>query len=65
MTNAITPDPKAAIAAAKREIAEENQKKAVRALKRLYLQLNEAQTVVLNIEREIEDTELRIEQGNL
>ena len=59
------PDAKAAIAAAKREIQEENQKKAVKLLKEKYRELEAAKTVVSNVEREIEDLEMKIEHGNI
>ncbi len=66
MTNEIQkPDPKAAIAKAHREIAEENQNKAVGALKKKLRELEGAETIVANIQREIADLELKIEQGNL
>ena len=61
----LRPDPKAAIAKAKREIAEENQDKAVKELKKKLRDLAAAETVVANIEREIKDLELKIEHGNL
>jgi hypothetical protein len=57
-------DAKAAIAAAKREIQEEDQKKAVKLLKDKYRERSAAQTIVDNIDREIEDLELKIEHGN-
>lgn len=56
---------KAAIAAAKREIEEENQKKAIKLLKDKYRELEAAETVVSNVQREIEDLELKIEHGNI
>lgn len=57
-------DPKAAIARAKREIAEENMKKGVEQLKTKLRERDRAQTVLANIEREIKDLEMSIEQGN-
>lgn len=58
-------DAKAAIARAKREIAEENMKKGVEQLKTKLRERDRAQTVLQNIEREIKDLELQIEQGNV
>ena len=58
-------DPKAAIAAAHREIAEENQKKAVGMLKKKLRELEAAKVIVENVTREIADLELKIEQGNI
>ena len=58
-------DHKAAIARARREIDEENMKKATTLLKDKYRELSVAETVVANVEREIEDLELQIEQGNI
>lgn len=63
ITNAST-DAKAAIARAKREIAEENMKKGVEQLKTKLRERDRAKTVLDNIEREIKDLELSIEQGN-
>lgn len=57
-------DPKAAIAKAKQEIADERMSDAVGKLKTKLRELNSARNVVANIEREIEDLELAIEQGN-
>lgn len=57
-------DAKAAIARAKREIAEENMKKGVEQLKTKLRERDRAKTVLDNIEREIKDLELSIEQGN-
>ncbi len=54
-----------AIQAAHREIAEENQKKAVKVLKSKLRELEEAKTIVANVEREIVDLEQRIKDGNL
>jgi hypothetical protein len=58
-------DANKAILAARNEIAQENQKKAVELLKGKLRQLSAAQTVVANVEREIADLELKIEQGNI
>ena len=58
-------DPKAAIAKAHREIAEENKTKAVKALKSKLRELEAAKVIVANVQREIDDLELKIEQGNL
>ena len=55
---------KAAITRARNEVAEENQKKAVSLLKEKLRALDTAETVVANINREIEELELAIEQGN-
>lgn len=59
------PDPKAAIAKAHREISEENQAKAVKLLKTKLRELEAAKVVVENVQREIDDLELKIEQGNI
>lgn len=59
------PDAKAAIAKAHREVAEENQEKAVKLLKSKLREKEAAETVVANIEREIADLEMKIEQGNI
>lgn len=67
MNDQVTPaavDPKAAIARAKREIAEENMKKGVEQLKAKLRERDRAKTVLDNIEREIKDLEMSIEQGN-
>jgi hypothetical protein len=56
---------KSAIVQARNEVAAENQKKAVELLKKKLRELEAAQTVVANVEREIADLELRIEQGNI
>lgn len=61
----MTSSAKAAITRARNEIAEENQKKAVELLKGKLREVEAARTVVANIEREIEDLEQRIEQGNI
>lgn len=58
-------DPKAVVARAQREIAEEQMSKAVVALKTKYRELGAAQTVIDNVRREIAHLELKIEQGNL
>lgn len=54
-----------AITRARNEIAKEKQDKAVELLKRKLRELDAAETVVSNIQREIADLELRIQQGNL
>lgn len=54
-----------AITAARNEIAQETQKKAVELLKTQLRALAAAQTVVSNIERQITDLDLKIEQGNI
>ena len=56
---------KSAIVQARNEVAKENQDKAVALLKKKLRELEAAQTVVANVEREIADLELRIEQGNI
>ena len=56
---------KTAIVAARNEIAAESQRKAIDLLKTKLRALNAAETVVSNIKREIEDLELKIEQGNI
>lgn len=58
-------DAKAAIARAKREVQEENMKKAVESLKGKLRERDRAATVLENIDREIAELELKIEQGNL
>ena len=58
-------DAKAAIARAKREVQEENMKKAVETLKGKLRERDRAATVLENIDREISELELKIEQGNL
>jgi hypothetical protein len=55
----------AAITRARNEVAEENTKKSVELLKVKLRALSAAETVVANIQREIEDLELAIEQGNV
>jgi molybdopterin converting factor small subunit len=57
-------DRKAAIAKAQREIQEEAMEGAVKKLKAKYRERNAADTVVANLNREIEDLEEAIEQGN-
>jgi hypothetical protein len=64
-TDVQKPDPKAAIAKAHREIAEENQSKAVKMLKIKLRELEAAKVVVENVTREISELELKIEQGNI
>ena len=54
-----------AIEQARREVAEETQKKAVAALKKLLQQEEAAKTALANIQREIKDMEIQIEQGNI
>lgn len=54
----------AAIAKAKKEVSEERMAKAVAELKNLYRQLAEAEVVVANIQREIEDYERAASDGN-
>lgn len=49
----------------KREVQEENVKKAVETLKSKLRERDRAQTVLANIDREIAELELKIEQGNL
>ncbi len=61
----VSVDPKAAIARAKREIAEEGMKKAVDKLKGKLRERESAKTVLANVEREIADLELAIEHGNI
>ena len=56
---------KAAITKAHREIAEENQEKAVKLLKSKLRELESAKVVVANVEREIEELELKISHGNI
>lgn len=63
--NEFKPNPKAAIAKARREISEENQEKAVKLLKGKLRELSGAETVVSNVKREIEELELKIEHGNI
>ena len=53
-----------AVAKAKEEVAEEDLKKAVRLLKDKYREQREAEVVLENIKREIEDLEEAIEDGN-
>jgi len=58
-------DAKAAVARAKREVAEEAMKKAVDKLKVKLRERDAAATVLANVDREIKDLELAIEQGNI
>jgi hypothetical protein len=53
-----------AIAKARNEIAEEESNKAVKGLKELYRKRGLAKTVLANVEREIEDFEQAITDGN-
>ena len=55
---------KAAIARAKREIAEEAMKEGVAKLKVKLRELSAAETIVRNVQREITDLEQAIEDGN-
>lgn len=57
-------DVKKAVSEAKKEIAEENLKRAVVKLKELYRKRELAQVALHNIDREIEDAEARIGEGN-
>ena len=61
----LKPNYKDVISRAKREMQEENVKKAVEALKGKLRERDRAQTVLANIDREIQELELKIEQGNL
>jgi len=54
-----------AIDQARAEVEEENMEKSVKLLKRKLRELEGANTIVANIEREITDLEEAIEQGNL
>lgn len=56
---------KVAIAAARKEIADENLKKSIEVLKTKLREKARAQTIVDNIDREIADLEGAIEQGNV
>ena len=56
---------KSAIEKAREEVAEEDQKAAVKLLKQKLRELAAAKVVVRNIEREIEDLEQAIEDGNI
>lgn len=58
-------DAKAAIAKARREIAEENLNKGVAKLKTKLRERDSAATVVANIDREIAELELSINQGSV
>ncbi len=61
----MTTTAQAAITAARNEVAQENQRKAIDLLKTKLRSLASAETVVANIKREIADLELKIEQGNI
>jgi hypothetical protein len=61
----LKPSYKEVVARAKREVQEENVKKAVETLKGKLRERDRAQTVLANIDREIAELELKIEQGNL
>lgn len=50
---------------AEAEIAKEKAEKAVELLKEKFRQLDKAKTIVANIEREIEDLEQQIEDGDI
>ncbi len=56
---------RAAITKARNEIAQEAQDKAVKLLKSKLREQEAAEVALANIKREIEDLELRIEQGNI
>lgn len=58
-------DPRAVIARAKREVAEEQMTKATTTYKAKLRELAGAQTIVANIEREIKDLELKMELGQV
>lgn len=58
------PTAKEAITKARNEIAKEKFDSSVKKLKAKLRELDAAQVVVANIEREIEDLETAIEQGN-
>ena len=53
-----------ALKKAREEIADEDLKDAIKKYKGKLRELQQAKTVVANIEREIKDLELAIEQGN-
>jgi hypothetical protein len=61
----LKPSYKDVISRAKREVQEENVKKAVETLKGKLRERDRAQTVLANIDREVAELELKIEQGNL
>lgn len=61
----LKPSYKEVVARAKREVQEENVKRAVESLKGKLRERDRAQTVLANIDREIAELELKIEQGNL
>ena len=65
MVQGIESKAETAIQQARREVNEENNKKAVKALKELLKQEIAAKTALDNIQREIKDMEIQIEQGNL
>lgn len=58
-------DAKAAIKQAEDEIAAEDLKRGVAALKVKLIERNQTAVVLANIDREIEDLKLQIETGNL
>ena len=57
-------DINSAIEQAKKEVAEENAKKAVAALKIKYRDLANAEKIVANIKREVEDLEASVRDGS-
>ena len=61
----LKPNFKDVVSRAKREVQEENVRLAVDKLKGKLREKDRAQTVLSNIEREIQELELKIEQGNL
>jgi hypothetical protein len=61
----LKPNFKDVVMRAKREVQEENIKKAVETLKGKLREKDRAETVLSNIQREISELELKIEQGNL
>lgn len=50
---------------AKRELAEEQEERAIKALKEKLSELDKAKTVVKNKQKEIQDLEQKIKDGNL
>jgi hypothetical protein len=50
---------------AMRELEQEQQEKAVALMKDKLMQLRKAQKIVANLEREIEDLELKIQDGQV
>lgn len=58
-------NPKSAIEAARREVAEEELRKGVEQLKTKLRERARAQTVLDNIDREIQEIEIKIAQGNV